>query len=457
MNKFKVYIVVSLLTFIKMTQIVSAQKSTDTVFYNLKQLLSIAQLNNRDFQLLRLELQKTDQQVALKKSQFLPKVDAFAGYFWYWGNVPVIIFPESEGKILSGGTSDGVYPVSAGLPNNLITGISLTQRIFDFSYLNAGKSREALSALETGKIKERKEQLYYDVATCYYEILQLAAKEDFLDFSISRINRMTDILKIQLKNQMTDSLQLFDLELKNAELEMSKRELLSGIQRKSNYLKMLTGLPDSIVIAYGTLDFTPVIEISPDSTVSVENTQMNILNQARILNDLSQKQARSEYLPTLDLQFNLLWNSQSQNMAFFSNQAYGNNISTLGLKLDIPIYHGSEKKIKMQEMEINRSMLDLQKQKLKEGIQLQYSNSREQLDFKIARYRHQQEITHLKKRYFEKANSQFEQGILSIKDLLEAQSGLLEAQMKLTEILFDAKMAELDYFKWSNQILTRFE
>lgn len=184
---------------------------------------------------------------------------------------------------------------------------------------------------------------------------------------------------------------------------------------------------------------------------------MSILNQAQILNDLSQKQVRSEYLPTLDLKFNLLWNSQSQNLAFLSDEAFGNNISTVGLKLDIPIYHGAEKKIKMQEKEINKSMLDIQKQKLQEGIQLQYLNSKEQLEFKISRYRHQQELTKLKKRYLEKANRQFEQGILPIKELLEAQSGLLESQMRLAEILFDAKIAELDYYKWSNQILSRFE
>ncbi len=118
---------------------------------------------------------------------------------------------------------------------------------------------------------------------------------------------------------------------------------------------------------------------------------------------------------------------------------------------------GQKRKIKMQELEINKHMLDIQKQKLKEGFQLQYSNSIKELEFKTARFLHQQKITQLKKRYLEKANKQFEQGILPIKDLLEAQSGLLEAQMKSTEMLFDVKLAELDYFKWSNQILTIFE
>jgi len=34
---------------------------------------------------------------------------------------------------------------------------------------------------------------------------------------------------------------------------------------------------------------------------------------------------------------------------------------------------------------------------------------------------------------------------------------LLEAQVKLTEMSFDMKLAELDYLKYSNQILTLFE
>ena len=147
---------------------------------------------------------------------------SFADYYWYWGNVPMAIFPENEGNILSGGTSDGFYPVSIGLPNNLLAGVSLSQRLFEFSYLSSGKSKEVFSAIESDKLKEKKEQLFYDVAVCYYEISQLAAKEDFIDFNIKRINRMIEILQIQLNNQMTDSLQLLDLELKKAELVLTK-------------------------------------------------------------------------------------------------------------------------------------------------------------------------------------------------------------------------------------------
>jgi len=455
--KFAVYKLVFLPVFMLISQLLSAQHIYDTVHYNLQQLFAIARENNKDFRLLTYELQKTSMQLELKKTEYLPKVDAFADYYWLWGDVPTYIFPENEGKILSGGTSGGTYPVSLGLPNNLLTGVSVSQRLFDFSYLNMGKGKEVLNSLEAARIKEKKEQLYYDIAVCYYEIAKLATKQDFIDFNITRINRMSDILKIQLKNQMTDSLQLLDIELKNAELMLNKRELLSGMQRKSNYLKMLVGLPDSVVIDYGTMDYTPVVEITPDSADVSKSTQMNLLNQAQAINELSQKQLESEYLPTLDFRFNLLWNAQSPDLGFFSNQAYGTNISTLGLKLDVPIYHGGEKKKKIQELEISRQILDIQKQKLSEGYSLQYSNTLEELDIKTARYQQQQEITQLKKRYLEKANKHFEQGIMSIKDLLEAQAGLQESQMKLAEMLFDIKLAELNYYKWSNQILTKFE
>ena len=102
-------------------------------------------------------------------------------------------------------------------------------------------------------------------------------------------------------------------------------------------------------------------------------------------------------------------------------------------------------------------MLDVQKLKLKEGFELQYANSIEELEFKKDRFMQQQKITILKKRYLDKANSQFEQGILPIKEMLEAQSGLLEAQMKSAEMLLDVKLAELNYYKWSNQLIAKLE
>jgi outer membrane protein len=455
-HRFK-YKFLLLAAFWQLTMVLWAQDTNVPVHYNLKQLITLAEENNKDLQLLKLELQKVNQEVEIKKSNYLPKIDAFANYYWYWGNVPQYIFPESEGSILSGGTSNGLYPVSIGLPNNILAGVSLSQRIFEFSYLHASKSKVVLDEIELSRINEQKAQLYYDVAVCYYEISQLAAKEDFIDFNVARIGRFVDILQIQLQNQMTDSLQLFELELTKAELSLSKRELKSGMQRKTNYLKMLVGLPDSIALDYGALDYYPVMNVIQNQNENEENVQLKLLNYAQNLNELSQKQVQSDYLPTLDLKLNLLWNVQSQNLAFASDQAFGNQISTLGLKLDIPIYHGNEKKKKIQKIEIDQQIIELQKQKLLDGYQLQYANSMEELKFKMDRFYHHQEITQLKKRYLDKANNQFEQGMLPIKELLGAQSELLEAQMNEVDVLFQVKIAELNYSKWSNQILTEYE
>jgi outer membrane protein len=437
--------------------VLGAQNKQDTVYYNLKQLLDLARQNNNDLKLLQLELQKTEREVAIKKSNFLPKVDAFADYYWYWNNVPKYIFPESEGNILSGGTSNGPYPVSVGLPNNLFAGVSLTQRIFQFSYLGAGKSQEVLGKLESSRRKEKEEQVFYDIAVCYYEILKLAVKKNFIDFNLKRIDRFTGIVQVQLKDQMTDSLQLLDLTLTKADLLLSEDEFKSGIKRKTNYLKMLVGLPDSTAIDYSGLDYYPLLDTIRNQSYSENSTQLSLINNAQMLNELSQKQTQSEYLPTLDLRLNLLWNAQSQSLDFLSNPSYNNQLSTVGFKLDIPIYHGAEKKNKLQKLEIDNQILEVQKQKLAEGYKLQYSNALEELKFKTARYHHQQEITRLKKRLFEKASNLFDKGIQPIKELLTAQAALLEAQMKEAEALFDVKLAELNYFKWSNQILSRFE
>jgi outer membrane protein len=437
--------------------VMQGQNKQDTVFYNLKQLLTLGRQNNNDLKLLQLELQKTERDVAIKKSNFLPKIDAFADYYWYWNNVPKYIFPESEGNILSGGTSTGPWPVFIGLPNNLYAGVSLTQRIFQYSYLSAGKTGEVLGNLKTSRIKEKEEQVFYDIAVCYYEILKLAVKKNFIDFNLKRIDKFTGIVQVQLKDQMTDSLQLLDLTLTKADLLLSRDEFRSGIQRKTNYLKMLVGLPDSTVLDYTGIDYYPEPDTIRNQGYSGNSIQLSLLNNAQKLNELSQKQTQSEYLPTLDLRLNLLVNAQSQSLDFLSNPSYNNQLSTVGFKLDIPIYHGAEKKNKLQKLELDNQILEVQKQKLADGYRLQYSNALEELKFKTARYHNQQEITRLKKRLFEKAGNQFDKGIQPVKDLLAAQSAMLESQMKEAEALYDVKLAELNYFKWSNQILSRFE
>jgi len=295
------------------------------------------------------------------------------------------------------------------------------------------------------------------VDALYFENGHLTTKAELIDFNLSRLGKMAEIVNIQLQNKMADSLQFIDLQLKMADLNLAKKELQSGLKRKTNYLRMIVGLPDSIQVEFLKLDYSTVAALTPDQTASDGNTQLNLINQAQSVNELSQKQVQSEYLPTLDLKFNLLWSAQSENLNLFSDEAYGNNISTLGLKLDIPIYHGAEKKKKLQELEISRDMLDIQKLKLKEGYALQYANSVEDFELKKAKYIQLQEIAKLKKRYLEKANKQFAEEILPIKDVLEAQSALMDIQMKSSELLLELKLAELNYYKWSNQIVARME
>jgi len=53
-------------------QNLSAQTVNDTVRYSLKQILAVAQENNRDIQLMRLDLQKAGKQIELKKVGYLP-------------------------------------------------------------------------------------------------------------------------------------------------------------------------------------------------------------------------------------------------------------------------------------------------------------------------------------------------------------------------------------------------
>jgi len=391
-----------------------AQDKKDSVTYNLSSLLKMARENNADLQLQKLNLQKARQDIKERTASFLPRLDAYADYRLYWDDVPQYIFPEKEGQILSGGQSNGIYPVSIGLPNNLYAGLSLSQRLFDYSFFSAGKGNDLMNEVEVSQRKESAEKVYYDIVQCYFEITQLAAKEDFIDYNLEQIDQFVEVVQVQLNNQMTDSLQLFELELSKEELALNKRELLSGLKRKSNYLKMLVGLPDSVSVKFDMLDYSPILKPDLMAESDIENPQLSLLNQAKQLNELNQKQIQAEYLPTLDLKLNLLWNAQADNLVFAGDNSFGNNISTLGLKLDIPIYHGNEKKSKLRKLKLDKQILDVQKDKLVNGYELQLNNSVDNLSFKTERYLHQQKITQLKKRYFQKLNNQFEQGILPL-------------------------------------------
>lgn len=430
----------------------SARDMESRGYWELSSLLRYAEENNLDIRLTQNQYLKQRLEAEMIKSGYLPKVDAYADYYWYFSEVPILIFPDNSFGMTPPAGSNGYYPVNSGLPNNLYAGISLTQRLFDLNMFRMKKGSELFDNIEAAGYELKRAELFHSIAITWYELLQLYEKEKYIDFNSDRLDHYMAIVRRQIKNKMADSLQLIELTIKKSELKISDREYRSGIKRKTNYLKMLAGMPDTmdLVIEPGKMDgFWAFVKKDEPET---DNTQQRLLNYNLQAKDLTKRKIRADYSPSLDLRFNLLYNLQGEGFPFVNDNEYSSNISSLGVRLDIPLYHGSEKRRKLEVVDVEKAMLDMQKEKLKEGIMLQIGNVEEELKFKREQFLNQKELISLKERQLSKSALRFEKGVMNIKELLEIHSELMDEQMKLEDLYYEVKISELNYLDLTGQL-----
>ena len=432
--------------------LVQAQEKPLEVPGNLHSCIHYALDHNYNFRISEFNIQKGTVTVRQQKTSLLPDINAFALYNWYWGGLPTYIFPEKEGSILSGGQSTGPYAVPLGLPQNLFMGLKFNQRIYDQRFFLGKQGKETLLNLNEGRAEAEKNKVIHDVAKAYYEILDLQTREEIVAFNSSRLNTYIEIMQSRVNNQMAAPMDLEKLQLEMAKVKLARSKLESGLELKKKAFEFLIGL---------SVDTTFDISPSPEDTLMLTHTdtlvspetsiQFRLLQSMESLNEIQKKETKASYLPSLDLYGNFLWQAQSENLNFFNGQPFY-NISNLGLKLDIPIYHGSDKSYHLQQLQLDKDVIDVQKEMLQQAEKLKKNSNQENLQLLINQYEQQANVVSYAGKYYDQVYSKFKQGLAPVQDLLSAHADWIDARSDLSSLRYQVKLAELEYLTASGNL-----
>jgi outer membrane protein len=401
--------------------------------------------HNYDNRINNIQLEKGSLSARQEKSVFLPEVNAYALYNWYWGGLPTYIFPENEGKILSGGQSEGPYPVPLGLPQNLYAGLKFRQRLYDQRFFIGKEGTGVLSGLKDEQKESYINKVIYDVTKAYYEILELQTKKMLVNFNVQRLNRVSEIMKRRFEQQMATSVETGKMDLEVAKLNLEKTRLENGLELKIKSFHFLIGLPvDSIYNILPSAEDTLFLAGTDTMAVKGSSVQRRLLESLQDLNQVRQKQVKAGSFPSLDFYADLLWQAQRQRPEFFNNQPWY-NISSLGLKLDIPVYHGSDKNYKVQQLKLDEDIINVRKEMLEQGEALKADSYLRSLKQLMNQYDQQSKVGAMAEKYFNQVFSKFEQGLSPVQDLLSAHADLVQARTDISSLHYQIKIAELEY------------
>ena len=308
------------------------------------------------------------------------------------------------------------------------------------------KSTELLIQIEQALIKTAKQ--YYDIA---YLQEQNKIYSDLLDVSKERYER------VKIQNEFGNASKL---DLLSAEIDLNK-DSVNLIN--SNYdLKVAKNQLNQTLNRELTLDFyvDNKVEINSNLVYSdlnkeIQKNNNNILFQQYLI-EVSKKDKKinsSSIFPQVNISAQYGYNNTESNTSLILDQTSLGLTGYINFTWDIfdGLARGKINQNKKIEIESNKLQLIAIEQEIQKEFNSTYqlySNSINLIDIE----RRNQSTS---EKFFERAKEQFYQGQLSRNDFRLAQIDLSMSKNRLNQILYTAKIAELNLYRLSGKILDK--
>lgn len=340
------------------------------------------------------------------------------------------------------GSPDEVSTIAFGTKNTMIAKATLSQLIFDGSYIVALQASKAyLQFFENAKkktnndIREMVVNAYGNVLLAEESIKILQSNKIILDKNYMDVNQIYKnglgeqeaVEQIAITQATVNSSLNNVIRLKDISLKMLKLNLGIDLDKELTLTDTLETLSKSnleLVAQTATFDVTNTIEFQ---------IAASIVNQKRLLLKLE----KSKALPSLGAAVNFGYNSFANDFNFLNTNQKWNNYSNLGMSLSIPIFSSFGYSAKVQQAKIAYEQSQTQQTEAEQGLKLLYEKSKSDFDFSIEQYVTAKSNLNLAERIEKKQQIKFKEGLSTSFEFSEAQRQLYATQQTYLQSMVD--------------------
>ncbi|NVK51316.1 MAG: TolC family protein [Flavobacteriaceae bacterium] len=348
-------------------------------------------------------------------------------------------------------TPEGFIPLRFGTKQNINASVTLTQLLFDGSYIVGLQS--AKTYLNISKQAQEKTALTIReaVINAYGNVLIAEKTVVILESNLKILEKnLADTKKI-FKNGFSEE---EDVEQLQITLTTVKSQLNKTKRLKDIAYKMLN-------IAMGnSIDET--IQLTDDlDTLILENLDLGLLTKNfSVANHIDYKIAennkegnrllvlleKSKALPSLSAFVNYGYMANSDTFTFFDSNQQWYNSSLFGVSLNIPIFSSFERRAKARQAKFEYENATFQLDEVKEQLNLKVVAAKSDYKFSVEQYQAAKQNLELAQRIEKKHRVKFFEGVSTSFQLAQAQNQLYTQQQNYVQSMLDviAKKAALD-------------
>ncbi len=405
--------------------------------FTIAQAIELALKSNYDIQIAKNELEIASRNNSVGNAGMLPIVNATVGDNYTLNNL---------NQKFTNGTEINRNNVTG---NNINAGVALNWTLFDGLKMFATKGKlKRLEEIGELQFKDEMQTVVANVMNAYYDVVraqqQVKAVEEAIKISEERV-KLAD-MKFQVgSSSKVDLLQAkVDLNEQKSNLLAQKKNIE---QRKGDLNNLLARNIETDFSVSDSIPFNePKLSTDLDKNFQLQTALKNVE-----VAKFEKKEAFSEFLPNLvgNLGYNYNRSNSTAGFSLF-NQTYGLNA---GFSLNIPLFNGLNtiRQNKVASIQILSSQFNAEKIR----FQIKLSNYKALRDFVMAKEQLNLEIENiaLADENQKIALERFRLAQSTAIELREAQISFVNAQTRLVNVRYAAKVAETELMRLQGELV----
>jgi outer membrane protein len=423
-----------------------AQVSPATQTVTLKDAVNYALQNKAEAAKAKLDVENSEYQIQEVRAQALPNISADGNLTYN----PIL-------QLNAVNFGQGTQLLAFGQKWNSVGGVNLTQKIFDQSVFTGLQAAKTTREFYQVNAQLTEEQVIERVANNYYQVYVQRQKLVLIDSTYKNTERVRNVIKGQFDAGLARKIDLDRMEVNLRNIATQRQQTINAVQLQENTLKFYMGMPINtpITLPQGDFEVKPLaLNDTPDTT---SRTEYQLLKKQEKLYYYNKKAQEAAYYPTLSLTAGYNYIGQGPEMPWFkkpSDGVYWSDYSSIGVNLHIPIFagFGTRAKVRQADIELRKTAEDLKDTKL--SLDLAFENAKTQITNNLITIQNQQENAQLAKEVLENTQNNYQQGLATLTDLLDAETSYIEAQNNYTSALLDYKLAEVQLIKAKGELET---
>lgn len=350
-----------------------------------------------------------------------------------------------------GGNPGEFTEVAFGTRHSMVANASLSQLIFDGSYLVGLQSAKVYLQISQNAKEKTDLEIREVVINAYGNVLLARESVKVLENNKNTLEKVVFDTNETYINGLTEEENVEQLQITLSQLKSSLSNANKRADIALNMLKLVLGIELNETL---TLSDNLDILATQNIDLATLNSEFNIQNSMDYKIGLNSEETyrlllkleKSKALPSLSANFNFGYNAFNDTFSFLERDQRWLNFTNVGVGLNIPIFSSLGRIARTQQAKIAYEQAKTKLKETEQKLLLEFQSVKTDYEYSVEQFTVSKENLRLAERIESKQQIKFKEGLSTSFEFTEAQRQLYTAQQNYLQTMVDVinKKATLD-------------